>query len=98
MPRCTEHMRRHYNLTLNPDIVEKTKARLGLVPFSRYVEALLSRELTLAEKRKAEQAARTEPQAPAAPAAPPKAAPPAQKAQEPKRWYEGMPFKKGGKP
>ena len=85
-------------------MVKKTKAHLGLVPFSRFVEALLVRENTMCEKRKAEQNTRTEihTQVPAAPASPSKpAAPPVQsKVQEqPRKWYDGMiPARKGGKP
>jgi hypothetical protein len=38
-------MRRAYSLTLEPEIVWRSKEAAGLVPFSRYVEELLRRDL-----------------------------------------------------
>lgn len=85
-------MKKHYNMTLDEEVVKKAKALAGPIPFSHYLESLMVREISLNEKRKTEQITRKEvpPQAPT----PAEQSKPARKRL--RKWYDGMPFLKGG--
>lgn len=85
-------MKKHYNMTLDEEVVKKAKALAGPIPFSHYLESLMVREISLNEKRKTEQITRKE----VPPRAPSPAELPKQAQEQPRKWYEGMPFRRGG--
>ncbi|NLT36722.1 MAG: hypothetical protein GXX95_00985 [Methanomassiliicoccus sp.] len=85
-------MKKHYNMTLDEEVVRKAKALAGPIPFSHYLESLMVREISLNEKRRTEQNTRKEvpPQVPA----PADQSKPTRKRL--RKWYDGMPFLRGG--
>lgn len=85
-------MKKHYNMTLDEEVVRKAKALAGPIPFSHYLESLMVREISLNEKRKTEEITRKE----VPPQVPTPADHPKPDRKRLKKWYEGMPFRKGG--
>lgn len=89
-------MKKHYNMTLDEGVVMKAKAISAPIPFSRFVESLLVKAISHHERDGKEISRKdTRPQVAIPAPSPKQAIPNIQK--QPKKWYDGMPFRKGGK-